>query len=277
MTLDRSVDRPLAVGDLVVYASHGVGRVESTEPSRDDVPATLTLVFDGGLRVTLPLARARDALRPLSGPDELEDVRRTLGADVSPTIEPWSSRHRTIRETVAAGGVTGLAAIVRDGLQRERRVTAGVMVEVMGFHSGTGPGLSRYLHRGRASPARRGAEPPKLATRLPSSGGGSPHGSERSSAAFQTRHATGPHSGDRRARIASTTTARLKVCCAPPAKPSKNLPDATITVDAKDKEDAKLPKISQLQLRNLLHGRIRFGGFDDPKTTLLEALDQLTR
>jgi RNA polymerase-interacting CarD/CdnL/TRCF family regulator len=115
----------LSVGDLVVYASHGVGRVESTQPSRRDLPETLTLVFESGLKVTLPLARACDALRPLSTPDELENVRRTLRADVSPRIEPWSSRHRTLRQTVTTGSIAGLAEVVRDGLQREWTLAAG--------------------------------------------------------------------------------------------------------------------------------------------------------
>jgi RNA polymerase-interacting CarD/CdnL/TRCF family regulator len=116
----------LGVGDLVVYASHGIGRVESTQPSRGDLPETVVLVFEGGLRVTLPLARACQALRALSRPEDLEDVRRTLSADVPPTMEPWSRRNRTIRETVAAGTITGLAEIVRDGMQRERRLAAGI-------------------------------------------------------------------------------------------------------------------------------------------------------
>ena len=115
----------LAVGDLVVYASHGIGRVESTQSSRDDLPETVVLVFESGLRVTLPLARACQALRALSRPEDLDDVRRTLSADVPPMIEPWSRRNRTIREAVAAGRITGLAAVVRDGMQRERRLAAG--------------------------------------------------------------------------------------------------------------------------------------------------------
>jgi len=115
----------LSVGDLAVYASHGVGRVESAQPSQEDLSETLTLVFESGLKVTLPAARARDALRPLSGPEELEEVRRTLSADVSPTNEPWSSRHRTLRQTVAAGTILGLAEVVRNGVQREWTLAAG--------------------------------------------------------------------------------------------------------------------------------------------------------
>jgi RNA polymerase-interacting CarD/CdnL/TRCF family regulator len=70
--------------------------------------------------VTLPLARTGEALRALSSPEELEQVRRTLCADVPPSTEPWSSRQRATREKLAAGTVTGLAEVVRDGLQRER-------------------------------------------------------------------------------------------------------------------------------------------------------------
>jgi len=114
----------LEVGDLVVYAAHGVGRIESTQPAEGALAARITLAFESGLKVTLPLARARDALRSLSGDAELEDVRLTLRADVQPAGEPWLRRQRATREKVAAGGVCGLAEVVRDGLQRERRVAS---------------------------------------------------------------------------------------------------------------------------------------------------------
>jgi RNA polymerase-interacting CarD/CdnL/TRCF family regulator len=114
----------LAVGDLVVYASHGIGRVESTQANGEDVSETIVLVFESGLRVTLPHGRACAALRPLSSAGDLEDVRRALNADVPPMIEPWSRRYRSIRDKVAGGNVTGLAEVVRDGLQRERGLAA---------------------------------------------------------------------------------------------------------------------------------------------------------
>ncbi|MGH3053456.1 MAG: CarD family transcriptional regulator [Gaiellaceae bacterium] len=111
----------LAVGDLVVYASHGIGRVES----RGNPAQALTLVFDGGLRVTLPLARARATLRPLSREPELEEVRRMLRVETSPAAEPWSRRHRRLQAKLADGSVGGLAEIVRDGVHRERRRVKG--------------------------------------------------------------------------------------------------------------------------------------------------------
>jgi RNA polymerase-interacting CarD/CdnL/TRCF family regulator len=113
-------DAPLlAVGDLVVYASHGIGRVESRE-DHGESGETLVLVFENGLRVTLPLDRARSALRALSGEEELEAVQRTLGSDAPATSEHWSRRHRNSQAKLAGGTVSGLAEIVRDGAQRER-------------------------------------------------------------------------------------------------------------------------------------------------------------
>src|SRR5919201_3020257 len=122
----------LAVGDVVVYASHGIGRVESRRPGDGKLPETVALVFERGLRVILPLARAVDALRPLSGEPELEDVRRTLRAQASPPIEPWSRRYRATRAKVAAGQATALAEVVRDGLQREQRLAAGASGQTTG-------------------------------------------------------------------------------------------------------------------------------------------------
>jgi RNA polymerase-interacting CarD/CdnL/TRCF family regulator len=110
----------LAVGDRVVYASHGIGRVESREHHRAS-GEMLVLVLDSGLRVTLPLERAQNALRSLSGEPELEEVQRTLGADSPPAaLEHWSRRHRDAQAKLAGGSVSGLAEIVRDGAHRER-------------------------------------------------------------------------------------------------------------------------------------------------------------
>ena len=110
----------LAVGDRVVYASHGIGRVESRERHRVG-GEMLVLVFENGMRVTLPLERAKNALRPLSGEPELEEVQRTLGGESPPAaLEHWSRRHRNAQAKLVGGSVSGLAEIVRDGAHRER-------------------------------------------------------------------------------------------------------------------------------------------------------------
>jgi RNA polymerase-interacting CarD/CdnL/TRCF family regulator len=113
----------LAAGDVVVYASHGIGRIESAHAAEGTQPARIILALESGLTVTLPLVRARETLRCLSGEPELEDVRLTLGADVAPPVEHSSRRRRFAQEKLRAGEIGGLAEIVRDGLQRERRLT----------------------------------------------------------------------------------------------------------------------------------------------------------
>ncbi len=112
----------IKVGDLVVYRSHGIGRVES-RGSEGGEP-TITVDFASGLRVTLPIDRALEALRPPAGERELEGVKKLLRAEVPQTAEPWSRRHRVTRDKVATGHVTDLAEVVRDGLRRERKTVA---------------------------------------------------------------------------------------------------------------------------------------------------------
>ena len=114
----------MAVGDLVVYASHGIGRVESRQ-SPGTRSEALTIVFERGLKVTLPVARALTALRPLSGEADLDEVGRTLQVETSPAVEPWSRRHRRLQAKLVDGSIGGLAEIVRDGVRRERRRVKG--------------------------------------------------------------------------------------------------------------------------------------------------------
>jgi RNA polymerase-interacting CarD/CdnL/TRCF family regulator len=85
----------------------------------------LVLVFENGLKVTLPLDRAQDALRSLSGEPELEEVQRTLGGDSPPALEHWSRRHRNAQAKLVGGSVGGLAEIGREGVHRERERAKG--------------------------------------------------------------------------------------------------------------------------------------------------------
>src|SRR4051812_23420054 len=128
----------LHVGDVVVYASHGIGRIESIDDADGQVPARLVLVFENDMRVTLPLDRAHETLRGLSGEDELEEVRRTLRAEAEPSVDSTSQRNRRANEKLVAGGVSGLAEIVREGVQREQRLAG---------NSRGGPATDSQLYR----------------------------------------------------------------------------------------------------------------------------------
>jgi len=109
-----------AVGDLVVYASHGIGRVTAVARGDDERQQAVVLACGSGLTVTLPIERACESLRPLASESELANVGDTLRGDVSPPERIWSKRLRATREKLATGLASGLAEIVRDGAQRER-------------------------------------------------------------------------------------------------------------------------------------------------------------
>jgi RNA polymerase-interacting CarD/CdnL/TRCF family regulator len=115
----------LAVGDWVVYAGHGTGRVAARE--RRTVlgveQEVVVLELADGLTVTLPLGRAHERLRAVVGDAELHDVQRTLreGAEINP--DKWSKRLRLGQEKLIGGDLLELVEIVRDGALRERTPT----------------------------------------------------------------------------------------------------------------------------------------------------------
>jgi RNA polymerase-interacting CarD/CdnL/TRCF family regulator len=116
----------LAVGDRVVYGSHGLGRVAVKETRVVAGAASEVVVVELGesLSVTLPLERALGCLRLVAGETELDDVRNVLRASVVDE-QVWQKRLRVIREKVAAGTAVGLAEVVRDSARREEIRTRG--------------------------------------------------------------------------------------------------------------------------------------------------------
>jgi RNA polymerase-interacting CarD/CdnL/TRCF family regulator len=111
----------LAVGDMVVYRSHGAGRVAArktrvVDGTRQDV---VVLALAGGLRVELPLERAHELLRPLSSESDLSRVQETLGANHTLSSEPWVKRQRESLANLADGDPIGLARIIRNSVRRE--------------------------------------------------------------------------------------------------------------------------------------------------------------
>jgi RNA polymerase-interacting CarD/CdnL/TRCF family regulator len=113
----------LAVGDRVVYASHGIGRVVARRKTKtgDEV---VQLEFGQDLSVTLPVERALETLRPLAGKKELETVRATLRGKDSGEDVVWQKRLKMTQAKVAGGEPLGLAEVVRDAVHRERATTA---------------------------------------------------------------------------------------------------------------------------------------------------------
>ena len=118
-------DFDVVVGDLIVYASHGVGRVSSRESrgGAEEKQEVVVLVFGEGLSVTLPFARALEYVRPVSTEVELTCVRETLRAAEGTRDGVWQKRLRATREKVALGEAIGLAEVIRDGARRADRPT----------------------------------------------------------------------------------------------------------------------------------------------------------
>lgn len=129
-------DRPLlAVGDAVVYAAHGVGRVVAHEQRSVAGSARDCLVVDlaTGLRVTLAMDEAAERLRPVLDDAEIEDVATVLAAEAGERHGQWTKRIQTSKAKLASGSAAELAELVRDG----------ALVEL----SGNGPRLSHQERR----------------------------------------------------------------------------------------------------------------------------------
>jgi RNA polymerase-interacting CarD/CdnL/TRCF family regulator len=115
----------LAVGDLVVYGSHGAGRVTSRQNLRSgESREVVVLDFAAGLSVTLPLQRALEFLRPVASESEVARIRTTLREDIAPSEDRWLKRSKATQAKVTSGEAVGLAEVVRDGARGEGRSTA---------------------------------------------------------------------------------------------------------------------------------------------------------
>lgn len=111
----------LAVGDAVVYAVYGVGRVAAREP-RTVLGATqevVVLEFDPALRVTLSIELARERLRPLVSGADVGRVQRRLHEVGEASEGGWRTRLRQGQAKLASGDPLELAEVVRDGMRSE--------------------------------------------------------------------------------------------------------------------------------------------------------------
>jgi CarD family transcriptional regulator len=111
----------LAVGDMVVYASHGAGYVAARKRrvvlgKRQEV---VVLALAGGLSVELPMERAHELLRPLASEADMSRVQTTLGADHAINRDPWLRRRRDSQAKLTGGDPIELAEIIRDSAHRE--------------------------------------------------------------------------------------------------------------------------------------------------------------
>ena len=117
-----------AVGDAVVYAAHGVGRVVARErklvagAERDCIIVDLA----AGLRVTLPVAEAAGRLRAVVDDVELANVQKTLADERASRDGSWTRRIKTSTAKLASGTPADLAELIRDGNRLDGRAHNGI-------------------------------------------------------------------------------------------------------------------------------------------------------
>jgi CarD family transcriptional regulator len=106
----------LAVGAVVVYGSHGVGRIAMRRER--------SIVVDfqnSGLTVIMPIERAIECVRPVSTEAEITSLGQTLsGADIDVHAN-WQSRLKATKAKVTGGEAVDLAEVIRDVSRREER------------------------------------------------------------------------------------------------------------------------------------------------------------
>lgn len=78
----------------------------------------IVLALEGGLRVELPLQRARELLRPLVRESDLSRVRTALRTDQPLSGGTWLKRQRAALSSLNEGDPIRLAQIIRDSARR---------------------------------------------------------------------------------------------------------------------------------------------------------------
>jgi RNA polymerase-interacting CarD/CdnL/TRCF family regulator len=116
----------LEVGDVVVYAAYGVGRIVTREKRPVDGSAREVVVVElsDDLTVSLPIERAGEQLRSLATEADLARVQEVLRDERVVSTAPWLARQRESLAKLTEGDPVSLAEIVRDGATRLELLTS---------------------------------------------------------------------------------------------------------------------------------------------------------
>jgi CarD family transcriptional regulator len=122
----------LAVGDAVVYARHGVGRVAAREQRTvlGVEQEVVVLELGQGLWVTLPIEQARERLRPVASETDVQRVQQTLHEHGEASEDSWRKRLKQGQAKLASGDPLELAELVRDGVRDQSHARNGVAPKV---------------------------------------------------------------------------------------------------------------------------------------------------
>jgi len=132
----------LAVGDNVVYGSHGAGKVEARETRsvHGEEQTVVVIGLAAGLSVQLPLALAQEQLRPVIDEAGIAIIEQVLRDTPPISSETWLKRRRDA-ETKLRDAI-GLAEVIRDGHVRE-------LAPARGAGSRLSPGERELARRAR--------------------------------------------------------------------------------------------------------------------------------
>jgi RNA polymerase-interacting CarD/CdnL/TRCF family regulator len=112
----------LAVGDVVVYAAYGVGRIVARErrPVHGAEQEVVVVELADGLSVLLPIERAHEQLRPPVSAAGARRIQERLRQDSAPSPDNWPKRKEQTRAKLTGGDPLQLAEIVRDGARHKQ-------------------------------------------------------------------------------------------------------------------------------------------------------------
>jgi CarD family transcriptional regulator len=130
---------------VVVYASHGAGRVAARGKTvvLGVEQEIVVLELADGLSVTLPMQRAREQLRPLVSEADVRRVQETLREDGALSGDVWVKRLKQGQAKLRGGDPLELAEVVRDCARRER------MLRGKGTKSQLSPGEKELYGKAR--------------------------------------------------------------------------------------------------------------------------------
>jgi CarD family transcriptional regulator, regulator of rRNA transcription len=105
-------------GDLVVYPSHGVGKLEKIEHQMIAGQELQVLVINfekNRMTLSLPMVKAKNAgLRALSSAQEINDAYFLLKKRVKATKGIWARRAQEYETKINSGNLASLAEVLRE-------------------------------------------------------------------------------------------------------------------------------------------------------------------
>ena len=105
-------------GDLVVYPTHGVGKLEKIENQTIAGHELKVLVINfakNRMTLSLPLIKANNAgLRSISSHDEIESTMGLLTKKIKATKGIWARRAQEYETKINSGSISSLSEVLRE-------------------------------------------------------------------------------------------------------------------------------------------------------------------